>query len=137
MSMLSVNIKNSAITVWLSAVLMLLGACNKSVSDRTANLPPLRPADEDLGAGKWKTILLSRPDSFAVPAPAATTSPLYVADLNEIKAYQAHLSSDQASKIKYWSAGGVLRWNEIMRGLMAKYNLPPYQNPDGAYPIPN
>ncbi|HEX4851521.1 MAG TPA: phosphatase PAP2 family protein, partial [Puia sp.] len=33
--------------------------------------------------------------------------------------------------------GGVLRWNEIMRGLVAKYNIPPYQNPDGTYPIPS
>ncbi|HEY4290125.1 MAG TPA: phosphatase PAP2 family protein [Puia sp.] len=112
-------------------------ACNKNISDRTANLPALQPANQDLNAGSWKLILLSRPDSFAVAAPAATTSPLYVADLNEIKAYQAHLSSDQASKIKYWSAGGVLRWNEIMRDLMAKYNLPPYQNLDGTYPAPN
>ncbi len=117
--------------------LLITTACNKNISDRTANLPALQPANQDLNAGSWKLILLSRPDSFAVATPAATTSPLYVADLNEIKAYQAHLSSDQAGKIKYWAAGGVLRWNEIMRGLMAKYNLPPYQNPDGTYPIPN
>ncbi|MEO6188335.1 MAG: phosphatase PAP2 family protein, partial [Ginsengibacter sp.] len=39
--------------------------------------------------------------------------------------------------IKYWSAGAVLRWNEIMRELVAKYNLAPYQNPDGTYPGPN
>lgn len=118
-------------------ILLATTACNKNVSDRTANLPPLQPANQDLNAGSWKLILLSRPDSFAVATPAATTSPLYIADLNEIKAYQAHLSGDQAGKIKYWSAGGVLRWNEIMRDLMAKYNLPPYQNPDGTYPIPN
>src|SRR6202012_3109019 len=37
----------------------------------------------------------------------------------------------------HWGAGGLLRWNEIMRSLMAKYNLPPYQNADGTYPIPN
>jgi len=117
--------------------LLATTACNKNISDRTASLPSLQPANQDLNAGSWKLIFLSRPDSFAVATPAATTSPLYVADLNEIKAYQANLSSDQASKIKYWSAGGVLRWNEIMRSLMSKYNLPPYQNPDGTYPIPN
>ena len=118
-------------------ILLATTACNKNVSDRTANLPSLQPANQDLNAGSWKLILLSRPDSFAVATPAATNSPLYIADLNEIKAYQAHLSGDQESKIKYWAAGGVLRWNEIMRNLMAKYNLPPYQNPDGTYPIPN
>jgi hypothetical protein len=121
----------------LVAVLAPVIACNKSVSDRTANLPALAPANEDLTAGNWKLVLLSRPDSFAVGAPAATNSPLYLADLFEIKAYQKNLSGDQLGKIKYWSAGGVMRWNEIMRGLMAKYNLPPYQNSDGTYPIPN
>src|ERR1700761_8123596 len=101
-------------------------ACNKSVTSRTANLAPLDPANEDLNAGTWKPILLSRPDTFAVAVPAAITSPSYTADLNEIKAYQAHLTGDQLNQIKYWSAGGVLRWNEIMRGLVAKYNLAPY-----------
>jgi hypothetical protein len=112
-------------------------SCNKHVSDRTANLSPLSPANIDLNAGGWKTILLSRPDSFAVAAPAATNSPLYLADLNEIKGYQKNLSDDQQEKIKYWAAGGMLRWNEILRGLVAKYNLPPYQNADGSYPIPS
>ncbi len=112
-------------------------ACNKSISNRTADLPALNPASEDVNAGAWKPVLLSRPDTFAVAAPAATNSPAYVADLNEIKGYQHALSGDNVNKIKYWSAGGVLRWNEIMRGLVAKYNLPPYQNADGSYPIPS
>jgi hypothetical protein len=30
-----------------------------------------------------------------------------------------------------------LRWNEILRELVAKHNLPPYQNPDGTYPFPS
>lgn len=130
--------KNIALLAAMAfAGIILLTACNKSVSNRTADLPALSPANEDLNAGSWKPVLLSRPDTFAVPAPVATSSPLYLADLFEIKAYQAHLSGDQQDKIKYWSAGGVLRWNEILRGLVAKYNLPPYQNADGTYPAPN
>ena len=132
------NIKGgiAGITLITTAV-MLLTACNKSISDRTADLPALNPANLDLNAGTWKPVLLSRPDTFAVAAPVATSSPLYAADLNEIKAYQRSLTGDQVEQIKYWSAGGVLRWNEIMRGLVAKYNLPPYQNADGTYPIPS
>ena len=118
-------------------IMAMASACDKKVSDRTADLPPLQPANQDLNAGNWRLILLSRPDSFAVAAPVATTSPLYVADLNEIKGYQKNLSGDMQGRIKYWSAGGVMRWNEIMRDLMAKYNLPPYQNADGTYPAPN
>jgi len=120
-----------------TAMLFTGVACNKSVSDRTADLPALNPSNADLNAGTWNPILLPRPDTFAVPAPVATSNPLYVADLNEIKGYQAHLNDDQENKIKYWGAGGVLRWNEILRGLVAKYNLPPYQNADGTYPAPN
>ena len=121
----------------LVAAGITLVACNKNVSNRTADLPALNPANQDINAGSWKPLLLSRPDTFAVAAPAATNSTGYQADLFELKGYQKSLTSDQAAKIKYWSAGGVLRWNEIMRGLVAKYNLPPYQNTDSTYPIPS
>ena len=47
------------------------------------------------------------------------------------------MTSALQSQINYWSAGGVLRWNEIMRDLVAKYNLAPYQNANGTYPIPS
>lgn len=125
------------IYILFSISLLAFTACNKSVSNVTDNLPALSPASQDLNAGTWKPVLLSRPDTFAIPAPVATSNPAYVADLNEIKAYQANLSGDLKSQITYWSAGHVLRWNEIMMGLVTKYNLPPYQNPDGSYPAPN
>src|ERR1700742_2171590 len=112
-------------------------SCNKSVSSATDNLPALNPTNEDLGAGSWKQVLLRRPDTFSVATPVAVTSPAYVADLNEIKAYQHNMSSTVKDQIKYWSAGHVLRWNETMLGLMAKYNLPTVQAADGSYPIPN
>lgn len=123
--------------IYISVLVILLAACNKSISDRTANLPALAPADQDLNAGSWKPILLSRPDTFGVAAPAATNSTGYLADLFELKGYQKSATDAQRAAIKYWSAGNVLRWNEIMRELVAKYNLPPYQNPDGTYPAPN
>lgn len=97
----------------------------------------LSPANTDINAGTWKPVLLTGPTEFPVAAPAAVTTPGYVAELNEIKGYQLSLSKDQQDKIKYWGAGSVLRWNELMRELVAKYNLPPYQNPDGTYPFPS
>jgi PAP2 superfamily protein len=124
-------------TVIAATVVAIISSCNKTVTGRTANTPVLQPANEDANAGTWRTVLLSRPDTFAVAAPVATTSPLYVADLNEIKGYQKNLSSEDEGQIKYWGAGGVFRWNEIMRGLVAKYNLPPYQLANGTYPIPS
>ena len=112
-------------------------ACQKDVSDRTTNLPALQAIDNDTTAGAWGTILLSRPDTFAVAAPIPTTSPLYLSDIFEIKSLQQSMTKDQENTVKYWAAGGVLRWNEILRGLVAKYNLPPVANSDTSYPIPN
>ena len=123
------------VTITLTA--LVYASCSKHIENRTDNIPALNPESQDVDAGKWKTVLLSKPDSFAVAAPPLTNSSAYLADLNEIKGYQQDLSSDNISNIRYWGAGGVLRWNEIMRELVAKHNLPPYQNEDGTYPAPN
>jgi hypothetical protein len=121
----------------IAGTAFLYSSCKKDIVDRTMQYQALNPSNEDLNADAWKTILVSDSTVFNVPAPAATTSPAYVADLNEIKGYQRSLTSDQKAIIKYWSAGAVLRWNEIMRDLVAKHNVPPYQNPDGSFPAPS
>lgn len=123
--------------ILFAGILSIPVACNKDVEGRTENIPALKPANLDLNAGNWKPVLLSAPDEYAVPAPIPTTSPDYIAQVNEIKTWQAELSSEEKRIVKYWSAGAVLRWNEIMRELVAKHNLPPYQNEDGTYPAPN
>lgn len=125
------------ITVVVAAASVIFVACSKKIDGRTDNISALNPSNIDIDAGAWKTVLLSRPDTFAVAAPAATNSPAYIADLNEIKGAQKSLTDEQKAIIKYWSAGAVLRWNEILRELVAKHNLPPYQNEDGSYPIPS
>jgi hypothetical protein len=116
---------------------ILATSCSKNVDEKNSSFPALNPSNLDVNAGSWKTILLTAPDEIAVAAPIATTSPLYVAELNEIKGWQKNLTPKQQEIIKYWSAGAVLRWNEILRGLVAKRNLPPYQNADGTYPAPS
>ncbi len=120
-----------------AALITIVVACNKDVESRTENIPSLQPSNIDLNAGTWKSILLTSPDEFAVATPSATTTPDYIAQVNEIKTWQADLTADEKRIVKYWSAGGVLRWNEIMRELVAKHNLPPYQNADATYPIPS
>ena len=117
--------------------IIILVSCSKNVSGVTDHLSPLLVTNQDVNAGNWKLILLKKVDSFNVPAPLATNSPIYVAELNEIKGVQQNLTDAQKNTIKYWSAGAVLRWNEIMRELVAKHNLPPYQNEDGSYPAPS
>lgn len=123
-----------AATVSVSAAYV---SCSKEVKGRTDELPALQPAKLDIDAGTWKPVLLTGPTEFAVVAPIATTSPEYIAQLSEIKSWQANISSEERAIVKYWSAGAVLRWNEILRSLVAQHNLPPYQNADGTYPAPN
>ncbi len=114
-----------------------LGSCNKAVIDRTTLYPALAPSNIDLNADTWKPVLITTASAFTVAAPDAIGSPAYTADLEEIKGYQSSLTSDEKAIISYWSAGAVLRWNEILRDLVAKHNLPPYQNADGSYPAPS
>ena len=41
----------------------------------------------------WKPILLTGPTEFPVAAPAATNTPDYIAQINEIKTWQANLQA--------------------------------------------
>ena len=105
--------------------------------DSTETLAPETPAAADANAGSWKMIVLTGPTQIPVAAPLSITDPSYVAELAAIKTAQASITSDQQSSISYWSAGGALRWNEIMRELVARQDLPPSPNPDGSYPSPS
>ncbi len=121
----------------LAAVVATLSSCNKTIVERNSQFQALSPAKLDLNADTWKPVLLTSVTQFPVATPDAISSPAYQADLNEIKAYQRGITDDQKALIAYWSAGAVLRWNEILRDLVAKHNLPPYQNDDGTYPAPS
>lgn len=123
--------------VTLSIAAAILYGCSKKAEGRTDNLAALQPSKTDADAGSWKTILLTAPTDVTVPAPIATNSPDYIAQVNEIKSWQANITNEEKESVKYWTAGAVLRWNEILRELVAKYNLPPYQNPDNTYPVPS
>lgn len=117
--------------------IILLSSCSNDIYDRSENYSPLNPIHNDDLAGNWRPILLSAPDEFSLEVPVATTNAAFTRELNEIKSYQANITEEQKGIIKYWSAGSVLRWNEIMRTLVAKHNRPPYQNADGTYPTPS
>jgi len=123
--------------ILIASAITLFIACNKDVEGRTDNTAALSPTNIDLNAGVWKPVLLTGPTEFAVAAPAATNTPDYIAQINEIKTWQTNLTDDEKRIVKYWSAGAVLRWNEILRELVAKHNLAPYQNADDTYPFPS
>lgn len=116
----------------------MFNSCSKKIEEQNMNYPMLNPsARPDANAGTWKPILLTAANEFPCAAPIATTSPDYIIQLNEIKSFQGQITNDERKLVEYWGAGAVLRWNEIMRELVALHNLPPYQNPDGTYPIPS
>lgn len=110
--------------------------CGKSISSSEV-LPAQTFTSLDANAGSWKMIVLSSATQIAVPAPAAVSSAGYQAELAQIKASQASLTDAQKASMTYWSGGGVLRWNEVMRELAARNDLPPAPNADGTYPVPS
>jgi membrane-associated phospholipid phosphatase len=116
--------------------IILASGCDNSIHP-TEVLPPLEASSLDSGAGSWRMIALTGPTQFVVAAPAAVTSPGYLMELSTIKTAQSQLTAAQRQSIAYWSGGGVLRWNQIMRALVAKYSLPPAPAPDGSYPVPD
>jgi hypothetical protein len=117
-------------------VALPLGSCDGTI-DPTEVLPPLDPASVDAGAGAWRMLVLTGPEQIAVAAPAAVTSAAYRAELEAVKAAQQGVTDAQRRAVRYWSGGGVLRWNEIERALVARYNLPPAPRADGSYPLPD
>jgi hypothetical protein len=118
-------------------IIILFISCSKEIEEVNLSYSAINPTRVDANAGTWRPILLTAANEFAVAAPIATTSPDYVVQLNEIKRLQNSLTSQEKELINYWGAGAVLRWNEIMRELVARHNLPPVANSDGTYPIPS
>ncbi len=113
-----------------------LASCDRGVVPTEA-LPPLQPASVDANAGTWQMYVMTSPAQVPVPAPAADTSAAYLAEVAAVKAQQAAMTDAQRSAMQFWSGGGVLRWNQILRELVARYNLPPAPRADGTYPVPD
>jgi hypothetical protein len=128
----------SLLTIVLVALFtaFIATSCNEVTSEQ--KLKTLVPATLDFPDGAtWTGVFMTNPAQIAVAAPTAENSPAFLAELTAIKALQAGLTPKQKEIIKYWSAGGILRWNEIMRGFVARFNLPPAPLPSGTYPAPD
>ena len=129
--------KKALSIVYITAAIIFLNGCSKELDEHNLSYPLLNPVRTDANAGTWKPVLLTGANEFACATPITTTSPDYILQLNEIKSYQAAITEEEKKLVNYWGAGAVLRWNEIMRELVAKHNIPPYQNADGTYPVPS
>lgn len=129
------SLSKRALLVIIPLVALQL-SCDRTVNP-TEVLPPLSPVSTDANAGAWRMLVLSSPTQIAVPAPAPVTSDAYKAELAAVKTAQANVTPSQRKAVSYWASGGVLRWNEVMRALVARYNLPPAPRADGTYPVPD
>jgi hypothetical protein len=115
---------------------LVVSGCGKEVPT-TENLTPASPSGTDANAGSWRMIVLSGPTQIAVPAPVPAGTEAYQAEVAAVKAAQASLTDAQRQNIDYWAGGGVLRWNQVMRELVARYNLPPAPRDNGTYVNPD
>ncbi len=112
-----------------------INACDKTID--VAELDAYTPASLDENGGTWKPILVVSGTDITVAAPTATTSTEYLAEIAALKTASNGATAEQKTAVKYWSAGATIRWNEIARDLAAQYNIPPNNNPDGTYPVPD
>jgi len=108
-------------------LLTLATACKESKIDEGI-LPFVTPTSTDANGGSWRTVVLNSAADIAVPPPAAVTSAAYQAELTAVKAGLLSATPEQNTAVNYWGAGGVLRWNQIARLLVAKYNVAPAYN---------
>lgn len=121
----------------LVVVAIVVAGCDKEVP-MNQELKTLAPSSVDESAKDWNLRLITDPATQApCPAPASKDDDVFKGELATIKTLQAGLSDAQRKSIEYWSAGGVLRWNEIFRGLVSRYNLPPAPLANGTYPAPD
>jgi hypothetical protein len=126
----------SPLTAALVSLTLVGGACNQEIRP-TEELTTMRPSSDDAAAGNWRMIVLTGPTQISVPPPSPANSDAYRAEVAAIKAAQGALTDAQREAIEYWSVGGILRWNQIMRGLVARADLPPAPREDGTYPVPD
>ena len=122
-------------SLFFFALILMPMSC-KEISDNE-KLTAQPALNIDANAGTWKPVFLNPINQIAVATPTAITSDAYKAELASIKDIQSKLTTAQRKAIEYWSGGGILRWNQIFRELVARYNLPPAPNADGSYPVPD
>jgi hypothetical protein len=115
---------------------LFLTGCDKSLEE-DEQLQTVTPVSLDATAGDWTMIVLASSSAIVVAAPTDVTSDAYKSELASIKTIQQNLTQEQKDIIEYWSAGGVIRWNQFLRELVARFNLPPAPLPNDTYPIPD
>jgi len=125
--------KNYLLLIFAAA--LLVSACSKEVEPGIA-YDAYAFATLDETGGDWKTVQIDV-NQFSVPAPDAPNSDAYLAEIAALESIASSLTGEQREAVAFWGSNGVVRWNEIARDLVAKYNLAPAPNDDDTYTAPN
>ena len=126
--------KNISI-LFIVGIIALVG-CNKDLDiDKTT--AAFKYSNPDAKGGSWKAILILKPEDITVTVPVDGASAEYTSQVTSMKAASAAATGAQKDSIAIFGANALVKWNEIARGMAAKYNLPPAANADGTYPVPN
>ena len=113
--------KKISIFVMLFSIL----SCSEDLSNES-ELLPLVPDSQDESAGEWENVMgIDYLSLVELGSPDGIESDVYRAELENLASITKNRTEDQESKIKYWKAGGVVRWNQILRDLVGKYNVAP------------
>lgn len=91
----------------------------------------------DESGGSWTPVLLSDPEDVQLDAPAGIGTESYRQELAEVRALSERPDKRDREAMAYWTNNPIIRWNEIARDLVAKYNLTPAPAADGTYPAPD
>ncbi len=129
-----INIFIYIFLVWAS---FTLTSCKESNLVAKPEFPALTFENPDANGGAWKNILINSPQDYVVEIPTNTDSDEYQRELMQSKSAINQRTYAQEVAINHWASGGVLRWNQIARELVAKYNHPPKEGekPDPLKPM--
>jgi len=114
-------------------------SCQEDIPE-AERLPLLQAASLDAEAADWKTVLSADYlNELALEAPDPINSSTYQDELQELVNLTQARTNAQEDAFRFWAAGGVVRWNQIARDLVAKYNVAPNVGvaPDPARPFAN
>lgn len=107
------NIHSTLRLLLAFGLLIVFGQCDKDVQVPVFEAYP--ETSLDANGGTWKTFVLANGSQIDVPAPEASASAAYLAELADLKTKMAAATAEQQEQARHWGANGVLRWHAIAR----------------------
>lgn len=120
-------------TIFRSALAILftglfLAACDSPIDVATPQ--PFVPVSSDSVAVNWTPFLVKELADSAIAAPPSDEE-----GLDAVRSAMQAVGDAQRAEIERWNTGTILRWNDLMRALVARYNAAPQpeRTPAGAF----